>query len=67
QINFLTHCKRSKILQQDLSSKLGGKNTSNPFFKNSTGYQLNQESSTKSQPCATIFALKLTHPICLNF
>ena len=62
QINFLTKCKRSKILQQDLSSKLGGKNTSNLFFsKNSTGYQFTQESSTKSQPCATILSPKLTH------
>ena len=47
QINFLTNCKRSKILQQDLSSKRRSKNTSNPFFKNSTGYQSTQE----SQPC----------------
>ena len=60
QINFLTNCKRSKILQQDLSSKLGSRNTSNPFFKNSTGYQFTQESSTKSQPRATILSLKLT-------
>ena len=67
QIIFLTNCKRSKILQQDLSSKLGSKNTSNIFFKNSTGYQFTQESSTKSQPCATILSLKLTHSICLNF
>ena len=67
QIDFLTNCKRSKILQQNLSSKLRSRNTSNPFFKNSTGYQSTQESSTKSQPCATILSLKLTHSICLNF
>ena len=67
QINFLTNCKRSKILQQDLSSKLRSRNTSNPFFKNSTDYQSTQESSTKSQPCASILSLKLTHSICLNF
>ena len=61
QINFLTNCSRSKILHQDLSSKLGSKTTSNPFFKNSTGYQFTQESST------TILSLKLTHSICVNF
>ena len=33
QINFLTNCKRSKILLQDLSSKLGSRNTSNPFLQ----------------------------------
>ena len=58
---------RSKILQQDSSSKLASKNTPNPFFKNSTGYQSTQESSTKSQPCATILSLKLTRSVCLNF
>ena len=63
QINFLTNCKRSKILQQDLSSKRRSKNTSNPFFKNSTGYQSTQESSTKSQPCATILSLKFTQSV----
>ena len=67
QISFLTNCERSKILQQDLSSQLGNRNTSNSFFKNFTGYQSTQESITKSQPCATILSLKLTHSICLNF
>ena len=64
---FLTNCNRSKILQQDSSSKLTSKNLSNPFFENSTGYQSTQESTTKSQPCATVLSLKLTHSICLNF
>ena len=63
---LLQNCKRSKIMQQDLSSKLGSKNASNPFFKNPTGHQSTQESSTKSQPCATILSLKLAHSICLN-
>ena len=36
---FLTNSKRSKILQPDLSTKLASMNTSNPSFRNFTGYQ----------------------------
>ena len=63
--HFLANCKRSKILLQDFSSKLGSRNTSNPFVKNSTGYQSAQESNTKSQPCATIFFSE-TYPLYLS-
>ena len=59
QINFLTNCKRSKILQKDLSSKLGSRNTSNPFFKNSTGYQSTEESSTNLNPVLQFFLWNL--------
>ena len=63
---FLTNSKRSKILQPDLSSKLASMNTSNLFFRNFTGYQLSQESSIKSQLCATILSLKVTQSIFLD-
>ena len=36
---FLTNSKRSKIRQPGLSSKLASTNTSNPSFRNFTGYQ----------------------------
>ena len=37
--NILTNYERSKIRQPDLSSKLASTNTSNPSFRNFTGYQ----------------------------
>ena len=58
--NILTNSKRCKLLQPDLSLKLPSMNTSNPSFRNFTGYQWSQESSIKSQLCATILSLKLT-------
>ena len=63
---FLTNSKRSKIRQPDLSSKLSSTNTSNPSFRNFTVYQQSQESSIKSQLCATILSLKVTQSIFLN-
>ena len=64
---FLTNSKRSKFLQPDLSSKLISMNTSNTSFRNFAGYQQSQESSIKSQLCATIFSLKVTQSIFLNY
>ena len=63
---FLTNTKRSKVLQPDLSSKLASMNTSNPSFRNFTGYLQSQESSIKWQLCATILSLKATQSIFLN-
>ena len=63
---FLTNSERSKIRQPDLSSKLSSTNTSNPSFRNFTGYQQSQESSIKLQLCATILSLKVTQSIFLN-
>ena len=63
---FLTNSKRSKIWQPDLSSKLASTNTSNPSFRNFTGYQQSQESSIKSQLYAKILSMKVTQSIFLN-
>ena len=60
---FLTN---SKILQPDLSSKLASMNTSNPSFRNFTGYQQSQESNMKAKICATILSLKVTQSMFLN-
>ena len=63
--NFLTNCKRSKILQQDSSSKLASKNSSNPFFKNSTGcYSPLKKPVQISTLCYTSFSE--TYPLYLS-
>ena len=66
QNSFLTNFKRSKTLQPDLFSKLASKNMSNPSFKNFTGYQSAQESSTKFKLCGLTPSLKLVLSISLN-